>query len=190
MQIEKVLYFFYESESVSHSVVFDSLQPYRLQPTRILCPCDSPGTTTGVGCHALLQGIFPAQGLNSGLLHCRQILYHLNLQGSFVQQKPLVCFRGKTTHTHTFNKQLVRPQGRFFCSYHCSLKTNQKHESSVQRIRQGRVQRGRNGIEDWPVQASTNDGKQWYYAKETHSSNNISQSTYKIFTSYFFKSKK
>ena len=36
---------------------------------------------TGVGCHFLLQGIFPTQGLNQGLLHCRQILYHLSHQG-------------------------------------------------------------------------------------------------------------
>ena len=35
---------------------------------------DSPGKNTGVGCYALLQGIFPSQGLNPGLLHCRQIL--------------------------------------------------------------------------------------------------------------------
>ena len=35
-----------------------------------------------VGCDALLQGIFPAQGLNTGLPHCRQILYYLNQQGS------------------------------------------------------------------------------------------------------------
>ena len=35
----------------------------------------------GVGCHALLQGIFPTQGLNVGLLHCTQILYHLSYQG-------------------------------------------------------------------------------------------------------------
>ena len=39
---------------------------------------DSPGKNTGVGCHALLQGIFPAQRLNPGLLHCRQILYQLS----------------------------------------------------------------------------------------------------------------
>ena len=38
-------------------------------------PWDSLGKNTGVGCHALLQGIFPTQGLNSHLLHCRQILY-------------------------------------------------------------------------------------------------------------------
>ena len=43
---------------------------------------DSLGKNTGVGCHALLQGIFPIQGLNPGLPHCRQILYHLCHQGS------------------------------------------------------------------------------------------------------------
>ena len=37
-----------------------------------------------VGCHALLQEIFPTQGSNLGLLHCRQILYHLSHEGSFV----------------------------------------------------------------------------------------------------------
>ena len=43
---------------------------------------DSPGKNTGVGCHALFQGIFPNQGLNSNLLHCRWILYCLSHQGS------------------------------------------------------------------------------------------------------------
>ena len=43
---------------------------------------DSPGKNTGVGCHALLQGIFLTQGLNPGLPHCRQILYCLSHQGS------------------------------------------------------------------------------------------------------------
>ena len=50
-------------------------------PTRLLCPWDSPGET-GVGCHFLLQEIFPTQASNPGLLHCRQILYHLSHQGS------------------------------------------------------------------------------------------------------------
>ena len=36
-------------------VVSDSVQPHRRQPTRLLCPCDSPGKTIGVGCHFLLQ---------------------------------------------------------------------------------------------------------------------------------------
>ena len=43
---------------------------------------DYPGKNTGMGCHALLQGIFPIQGLNPGLWHCRWILYHLTHQGS------------------------------------------------------------------------------------------------------------
>ena len=43
---------------------------------------DSPGKNTGVGCHALLQGIFLTQELNPGLLHCRWILYCLSHQES------------------------------------------------------------------------------------------------------------
>ena len=43
---------------------------------------DSPGKNTGVGCHFLLQGIFPNQGWNPGLLHCSQILYQLSHQGN------------------------------------------------------------------------------------------------------------
>ena len=42
---------------------------------------DSPGKNTGVGYHALLQGILAIQGSNPGLLHCRRILYHLSHQG-------------------------------------------------------------------------------------------------------------
>ena len=42
--------------------------------TRLLCPWDFPGKDTGVGCHFLLQEIFLIQGLNPGLLHCRQTL--------------------------------------------------------------------------------------------------------------------
>ena len=45
------------------------------------CPRDFPGKNTGVGCHFLLQGVFLTQGLNSGLLHCRQTLHPLSHQG-------------------------------------------------------------------------------------------------------------
>ena len=54
------------------------LRPSGLQPSRLLCPWDSPGKNTGVGCHARLQGIFLAQGSNLHLLkllHCRWILH-------------------------------------------------------------------------------------------------------------------
>ena len=46
----------------------NSLRPHGLQHTRLLCPWDSPDKNTGVGCHALLQGIFPTQGWNLCLM--------------------------------------------------------------------------------------------------------------------------
>ena len=51
-------------------------------PDRPLWPWDFPGKNSGVSGHFLLQGIFPTQGWNPGLLHCRQIIYHLSHQGS------------------------------------------------------------------------------------------------------------
>ena len=70
----------------SHSVVSNSFQSHGLQPTRLLCPRNSPGENTGVGSHFLPQGIFLTQGSAPGLLHCRRILYHLSREGS-----PSVC---------------------------------------------------------------------------------------------------
>ena len=49
---------------------------------KFICPWDFPGKNTGVGCHSLLQGIFSTQGSSPGLLHCRQMLYHLSYWGS------------------------------------------------------------------------------------------------------------
>ena len=62
-------------------VVSDSLRPHG-PPIRLLWPWDFPGKNTGVGCHFLLQGIFPAQGLDPSISHCRQTLYRLSHQGS------------------------------------------------------------------------------------------------------------
>ena len=61
--------------SESCSVMFNSLRPHGLYS-----PWNSPGQNTGVGSRFLLQGIFPTQGSNPGLPHCRQILYQLNFQ--------------------------------------------------------------------------------------------------------------
>ena len=60
-------------KSESHSVMSDSLPPYGLYS-----PWNSTGQNTGVGNLSLLQGIFPTQGSNPGLPHCRQILYQLS----------------------------------------------------------------------------------------------------------------
>ena len=65
---------------VCRSVVSGSLRAHELSPTSLLCPWDSPGKNIWEGCHPLLQGIFPNQGSNPGLLHCRQTLYHLSHQ--------------------------------------------------------------------------------------------------------------
>ena len=62
----------------TNSVVFNSVWPYELYPAGFLCPWDSPGKNTGVGYHALFQGIFPTQGSNLSLLHCKWILYPLS----------------------------------------------------------------------------------------------------------------
>ena len=61
------------SESESHSVVSDWLTA---------TAWNSPGWNTGVGSFSLLQGVFPTQGSNPGLSHCKQILYQLSHKGS------------------------------------------------------------------------------------------------------------
>ena len=71
----------------SSSVVPDSLQPHGLQPTKLLCPWDFSGKSTGVGCHFLLQGILPTQGLNLGLPHCRQTLLPSEPPGKPIKRK-------------------------------------------------------------------------------------------------------
>ena len=64
------------NDSESRSVVSDSLRHHGLYG-----PWNSPGQNTGVDSHSLLQGIFPTQGLNPGIPHCRQILYCLSHKG-------------------------------------------------------------------------------------------------------------
>ena len=62
---------------LGHLVVFSSATTWAVTRHGIF-----PGKNTGVDCHALLQGIFPTQGSNPGLPHCRQVLYHLRHKGS------------------------------------------------------------------------------------------------------------
>ena len=68
-----------------------------------------PGKSTGVGCHFLLQGIFPTQGLNlglSGLPHCRHTLYCLSHQGSLnINLNPSTHTQIRFSFTSHFSKQ-------------------------------------------------------------------------------------
>ena len=70
---------------LSHSVMSNSLWPQGMRPLQgssVHQDLDSPGKNIRVGCHTLLQGIFPTQGSNTGNLHRWQIVYHLSHQGS------------------------------------------------------------------------------------------------------------
>ena len=93
---------------------------------RFLCPWDSPGKKTGVSCHALLQGIFPNQGLNPSLPHCSWILYHLSYQGSPRSYRRSYLPFSQTTMCHVFCLFIYN-------LFHCMLFTADKH----QKIRQG-----------------------------------------------------
>ena len=73
----------------------DSLQPHGLYS-----PWNSPGQKTGVGSLPLLQEIFPTQGSNPGLLHCRWILYELSHKGS--PGKPYMLPKGLLNSSTTF----------------------------------------------------------------------------------------
>ena len=66
-------------KSLSRARLFAT--PWTVACTKILRPWGFQGKRTGVGCHFLLQGIFPTQGSNPGLSPCRQMLYHLSHQG-------------------------------------------------------------------------------------------------------------
>ena len=77
-----------EGQTVSCSVVSDS-------STTLLCPRNSPGKNTRVGCHSLLQGIFLTRGWKLGLLHCRQTLYHRSHRGS-----PILIGKKKDSSRH------------------------------------------------------------------------------------------
>ena len=98
-----------KSESESHSVKSDSLWPHGLYN-----PWNSVGQNSGVGSHFLLQGIFPTQGLNTGLLHCRLILNQLSHKGSpsltrvTCKRKPLL-------------EVLLKAEKSFFFAMLCSM---------------------------------------------------------------------
>ena len=72
----------WEAQNTRVKLLQSTLQTHVLQPSRLLCPSDSAGKNTGVGCHALLQGIFPTEGSNPCLL------YFLNWQAGSLPLEP------------------------------------------------------------------------------------------------------
>ena len=139
------------TDSVSSSVVSDSLWPHGLQPPRLLCPWDSSGKNTGVGCRDLLQGIFLAQGSNPGLLHFRQKRIQpkgrrlLSMTSRLSQ--PLHCnlidysIRAQSRNNHQGNVLFYRPL------VPASLVQSCLHSNTVFQCSQQLRQARRNGLE-------------------------------------------
>ena len=100
-----------EVPSESRSVVSDSLWPHGLYG-----PWNSPGQNTGVSSSSLLQVIFPTQGSNPGLLHCRQTLYPLSHQGILhykIHSKYFIISIYYKTHSNYSDNRLESIQTTF-----------------------------------------------------------------------------
>ena len=96
----------------NHSVVSGSLWPQGLYS-----PWNSPDQNTEVGSLSLLQGIFPTQGSNPGLPHCRRILYQLNHKGS-PRIPEWVAYPFSSGSSRTRNQTRVSCiAGRFFTNW-------------------------------------------------------------------------
>ena len=111
-----------QSESESHPVMSNSLWPDGLSPW------DSPGQNTGAGSLSLLQGIFPTQGSNPGLPHCRWILYQLSHNGMSEGQGSLACCSSQVCSVrHNLGTELQR--GTLCCNDDIGyLETNSETE--------------------------------------------------------------
>ena len=103
------------ADSVEHerrSVVSDSLWPHGLYS-----PWNSPGQNTGVGSLSLLQGIFPTQGSNAGLWHCKWILYQLSHQGTSRILEWVACPFASRSSPPRNQTGVTCIAGRFFTSW-------------------------------------------------------------------------
>ena len=107
------VYFQYRCCLVTKSYL-SLLLPHGLQPTRLLCPWDFPGKNTGVGCHCLLQGTFPTQGLKLHLLHQQAGSLPLSHQGNCT---PTVIH----THTHTHINIYLNGEGNVCVCIYISI---------------------------------------------------------------------
>ena len=96
----------------SYSVLSDSSWPHGLYS-----PWHSPGQNTGVGSLSFLQGIFPTQGSNPGLPHCRRILYQLSHKGSpiILERVAYPFFSGSSRPRNGTRVSCIA--GRFFTNW-------------------------------------------------------------------------
>ena len=125
----RVIYYFKNTKNFQIHHVCLCVLCFVAQPCPTLCnpmDCSLPGSSvhtdsrgknTGVCCHALLQGIFPTQGSSPGLLHYRQILYHLSHQGSPRILEWVACTFSRGSSQPRNQTQVSCIVGRFFNSW-------------------------------------------------------------------------
>ena len=89
---EKYQWFSWYAFALSHFSYVQLFVTHGQSLTRLLCPWDSPGKDTGVGCHSLLQGIFPTQGSKLHLLHWQVSSLSVGPPGKPFIWDPLVLF--------------------------------------------------------------------------------------------------
>ena len=106
-----------ESESESRSVV-----SYSLWPLGLYSPWNSPGQNTGVGSLSLLQGIFPTQGLNPSLLHCRWMKFNPILTLSTQRQQQIPQVKGSVLQEHRILQTSIASPGYYLCSWQAGYK--------------------------------------------------------------------
>ena len=142
------------SESVKSLGHVRLFLPHGLQPSRLLCPWNSPSKNTGVSSHSLLEGIFPTQGSNLGFLHCRQSLYLLSRQGSPINTTlPLQLSHLFFLRKRFKKKKTKQKQKQNFCG--CLVWTNGSQslagmESCIQNGPKGEVSQRCTRHGSWP----------------------------------------
>ena len=113
------------------SGVSDSLWPQGLHPARLLCPWDSPVKNTGVGSHALLQVIFPTQGLAPGLLNAGRFLE--SPWSTWTQYHHCEDFSYSTRHhTHTQAHTHMRAHTHTYTQAHTCTHTHTQARTHTQ----------------------------------------------------------
>ena len=131
--------------SLKVKVLVTQLYPNLCSP--MVCPQNSPGKNTGVGCHSLLRGIFPTRRSNSGLLLYRKILYHLSYQGS-----PFSSLQSKQgAYWGFYSPEIVEGLGATPCAFCPALHQQVPHVFDL-RIPASCLEQSALSLDFWKVQ--------------------------------------
>ena len=114
----------------SCSVMSNSLWHHGLWSTKLFCPQNFPSKNTGVGFHYFLQGIFPIQLSNQGLLHYRHIIYQLSHQGIYAYMCHMYIYISSVKFSHAVVSDSLRPHESQHARPPCPSPTPGVHSDS------------------------------------------------------------